>query len=256
MHSSFFELKGTSVKVLSEGKKFCEAGIDEFIKQRNILEEFVSVHPLFAESLLPVTQSSGAPESAKRMHSASVLAGVGPMAAVAGTIAQIVAEKMVSLGAETAIVDNGGDVFAVSKKSVNTGIFSGFSEKSYSLELPVSLLPSSICSSSSCFGHSFSFGNCSLATVLASNASVADAFATGLCNKICSESDISKSLEWACSFPEVTGAIVVFEKKLFTQGNVPKISSSNSKLVASKITKPSYSDWNISFNPNYYLTFC
>jgi hypothetical protein len=58
------------------------------------LETYIASHPEFLTSLEPVTLKPGAPEIARRMARAAVLAGVGPMAAVAGAFAEEVGEVL------------------------------------------------------------------------------------------------------------------------------------------------------------------
>lgn len=60
---------------------------------RSSLEAYIRQHPEFAESLVPLQAlAASAPECARRMHEASLLTGVGPMAAVAGTFSQMAVE--------------------------------------------------------------------------------------------------------------------------------------------------------------------
>ena len=61
-------------------------------RQREELKRFIRMNREFKTSLEPLKVVS-APEIVKMMASSAQIAGVGPMAAVAGTIAQLVAEK-------------------------------------------------------------------------------------------------------------------------------------------------------------------
>jgi ApbE superfamily uncharacterized protein (UPF0280 family) len=58
------------------------------------------------------------------MAAAAELAGVGPMAAVAGAVAQYTALDLVGDEAEI-IIENGGDIYLNTSKSRTIGIFTG-----------------------------------------------------------------------------------------------------------------------------------
>jgi ApbE superfamily uncharacterized protein (UPF0280 family) len=85
--------------------------VAEIVRQRRILEDYITRHPSFQSALAPIDLRADAPEVARRMAWAARRAGVGPMAAVAGAMAQIAAEAALAAGAEEAIVDNGGDIY-------------------------------------------------------------------------------------------------------------------------------------------------
>src|SRR4030043_72049 len=58
------------------------------IKYRKPLEEYINRHPLFLHSLEPFSVEEDAPVIVRDMAQAASIAGVGPMAAVAGAIAE------------------------------------------------------------------------------------------------------------------------------------------------------------------------
>ncbi|MHB8830456.1 MAG: UPF0280 family protein, partial [Syntrophales bacterium] len=158
----------------------------EIVRQRAILEEYLRRHPLFQHSLEPVAARADAPEVAQRMARAANKVGVGPMAAVAGAMAQLAVEAALQAGAEEAIVDNGGDIYLQAAAPVIIGLYPGragaIGELAFSLQ--ASDTPLSICSSSGKMGHSLSLGECDLATIVAKDASLADAAATLAANLV------------------------------------------------------------------------
>ena len=85
--------------------------VAEIVRQRRILEEYIARDPEFKTALVPTELRTDAPEVARRMAWAARRVGVGPMAAVAGAMAQIAAEAALTAGAREAIVDNGGDIY-------------------------------------------------------------------------------------------------------------------------------------------------
>ena len=76
-----------------------DAVTEEIVAQRKILEDYIACDPAFQSSLVPVDIGVDVPLSAVRMAEAAKLVGVGPMAAVAGTMAQLGAEAAVRAGA-------------------------------------------------------------------------------------------------------------------------------------------------------------
>ena len=98
---------------------------NEIIRQRTILEEYIVRQPEFKTSLVPLSPLKEAPEIAVHMCRAAMDVGVGPMAAVAGAIAQCVAETAVNEGDEDVIVENGGDIFMVVSNPLSIGIHAG-----------------------------------------------------------------------------------------------------------------------------------
>src|SRR5512145_1714747 len=82
--------------------KLCEIreGLDEHIKNS---QDFLT-------SLSPVEQPAGSPEIALKMYRASQLTGTGPMAAVAGAVAESVGRDLMNYSG-TVIVENGGDIW-------------------------------------------------------------------------------------------------------------------------------------------------
>ena len=59
------------------------------------------------------------------MARAADTVGVGPMAAVAGAMAQLAVEAALRAGAEEVIVDNGGDIYLQTVEPVIIGLYPG-----------------------------------------------------------------------------------------------------------------------------------
>src|SRR4030043_2076944 len=79
--------KETDLYIRAASKLEAEA-IESVIKSRTPLEEYIKSHPLFLHSLEPCSVENDAPAIVRDMAKAARIAGVGPMAAVAGAIAQ------------------------------------------------------------------------------------------------------------------------------------------------------------------------
>jgi ApbE superfamily uncharacterized protein (UPF0280 family) len=108
-----------------------------------------------------------------------------PMAAVAGTIADAVADYLFDRGMTKVVVDNGGDVAVRLRKgaSVKVGIRAEIGKQDISNVIALdSRLASWGVTTSGLGGRSLTRGVASAATVIAQNASLADAAATAIAN--------------------------------------------------------------------------
>ncbi|MFW5730412.1 MAG: UPF0280 family protein [Desulfonatronovibrionaceae bacterium] len=159
---------------------------------RGWIKAYILAHPGFAESLEPVEYREPCPALIKEMILAGQMFNVGPMAAVAGAIAQDTARHISRVSSE-ALVENGGDIYIFSTRDRQVALLP-CPEKGASLGIKVkaSDTPCSICSSSSTIGHSLSLGRGSLVSVRAESGAVADAAATALCNMIKSRKSLHK----------------------------------------------------------------
>ena len=197
----------------------------EIRRQRNRLEDYLRRQPEFRTALVPLDLLPGAPQVAVRMQAASRITGVGPMAAVAGAMAQLAAEAALAAGAAEAIVENGGDIYLASPEAVVIGLYAGPGSLSgrLALEIQPDQMPLAVCSSSGRLGHSFSFGDCDLATVIARDAALADAAATLAGNLVRRASDIPAALEKVAGLPGVSGLLLVKGEKVGLAGRLPRL---------------------------------
>ena len=189
--------------------------------QRRQLETYLERHPDFATALEPYLIGGPAPGIAQVMVRAGNRAGVGPMAAVAGTVAEIVGSYLLEFSPEV-IVENGGDIFFKIVEPVTVGIFAGKSLLSGRLSLVVEpeQTPLGICTSSGTVGPSFSRGRADAAVALSPSTPLADAAATAMGNLIREPSDLERAVEFARGLEGVTGALVVCGDKLAAWGAV------------------------------------
>lgn len=217
-----FQLKETVVTITAD-EKFIETAKDVIVLHRSKLEQFIRREPFFRTTLEPYPPVKE-PEVVRRMVVASAKVGVGPMAAVAGTLAELAVEAMVNAGAGYAIVDNGGDIAIVNDKPVTIGIYAGSSKiKDIALQFEPRTSPWGICTSSGTLGHSISFGNADAAVVIAESASLADAAATALGNEVKDASCIERAFNAISSVKGIEGALVVCGDKMGAWGKIPKI---------------------------------
>jgi ApbE superfamily uncharacterized protein (UPF0280 family) len=207
---------------------------------RKELERYIARHPEFLTALVPVFLLDNAPEAARRMAAAANLTGLGPMAAVAGTLAQIGAEAAIAIGCQEAIVENGGDIFIHSDSEVCIGIYAGDNAigNKLAFRLDPADLPLALCSSSSTMGHSLSFGQCDLATVVAKDGALADSAVTLVCNLIKKEADIMPVLnDVGARVPGIAGIFAVKNSKIGVWGKLPDLIRNQDSNIQGKITR-------------------
>lgn len=199
---------------------------------RDELETYIKGHPEFLTSLVPIKIKSYAPKSVIMMAEAAEATGLGPMAAVAGTTAQLAAiqsaETAREAGVTEIIIENGGDIFILplgESSPVIAGIFSGLHSKFNGLALKIEPGKQGIalCSSSGKMGHSLSFGDCDLSTVVSSNAALADAAATLGGNLVKTEADLGPAAERIASIEGIEGALLIKNEQLAIAGRMPTI---------------------------------
>ncbi|MBI0583473.1 MAG: UPF0280 family protein [Methanomassiliicoccus sp.] len=219
-----FEVGETAVTILAEEAHIGVAETSIF-RSREIIQRFIRHDPLFQATLEPYPCPDDAPELIARMCRASALAGVGPMAAVAGAIAERAVLDMRAAGATQAIVDNGGDLALLLDREIEVGLYAGERIQGIGFACPPREGVFGICTSSATIGPSISFGASDAATVIAADVTLADACATRLGNLLTSdEEEIMRSaLDDVCSIPGVEGALAVVGDRLAMKGRLPRL---------------------------------
>ncbi len=194
-------------------------------KCRQPLEQYIASHPLFLHSLEPVAVENDAPAIVKEMAIAARSAGVGPMATVAGAIAEAVGRDLLDYSPEV-IVENGGDIFMKSLKKRLIGIYAGSSPFTgkLALEIEAEDTPLGICTSSGTVGPSLSLGVADAVITLAPSASLADAAATAIGNHIMSAQDIDVEIEQAGDKYGLTGLVIIKDDRIGLWGKVKLVS--------------------------------
>ncbi len=202
----------------------------EIVRQRGILEGYIGRQPEFKHSFAPVDLPPDVPEIARRTARAAQLVGVGPMAAVAGAMAQCAAEAALRAGATEAIVDNGGDIYLRTVEPVVVGLGTGATGLANRLAFAIEPheTPVSICSSSGTMGHSTSLGQCDLATVVATDAALADAAATQAANLVRTVDDVDAALERIAAIEGIAGVVIVKDDRIGLAGRLPQLIRSDS----------------------------
>jgi len=191
------------------------------LKYRSMLEAYIERNPTFLTSLEPLNVGQDAPYIVREMAMAASKVGVGPMASVAGAIAEFVGNELSAFSPEI-IVENGGDIFLKSRKERTIGIYAGNSPLTGKIGLEVSAedTPLGICTSSGTVGHSLSFGRADAVITLAESTILADAAATAIGNLVSQSDDIPKGIEFAQGVEGLRGVIIIKDDKLGVCGKV------------------------------------
>ncbi|MCX8118848.1 MAG: UPF0280 family protein [Desulfobacterota bacterium] len=194
---------------------------DSVLAYRHQLETYIAQHPSFGTSLIPVGETDHCPEMIKEMLKASVRTGVGPMASVAGAIAQFVSRDLLPYSDEV-IVENGGDIYLVSQKDRTIGLYAGSSPLSLRIGIMIEagMTPLGICTSSGTVGHSLSFGKADAVCVLSKSGALADAAATAIGNVVKEKRDIEKGLEMGREIEGISGVLIVVGETLGLWGEI------------------------------------
>ncbi len=189
----------------------------------------------FLKSLVPIDENPKDAVIATRMVKAGLKAGTGPMAAVAGAVADFVGQALLKLSREV-IIENGGDIFLKVDHPIVVGLFAGkspFGDR-MGLQIEPTALPLGICTSSATVGPSLSLGRADAATVVSRDVPLADAVATALGNRIKDAGDLKNAVEWALSIPGVDGALGVIGDRIAAAGNVELVPLTESPKELSK----------------------
>jgi uncharacterized protein len=191
------------------------------LKYRAQIEEYIKIHPAFRSSLFPVDADSFAPAIIQDMIRAAKTAGVGPMASVAGAIAEYVGRDLLRYSRDV-IVENGGDIYLNISEDVTIGLFAGTSPLSGRIALNVhsNESPVGICTSSGTVGHSLSFGSADAVCIKSKSTVLADAAATAVGNVIKGRKDMKKGLKTAMSIEGVLGVLIVTGDTMAAQGSM------------------------------------
>jgi ApbE superfamily uncharacterized protein (UPF0280 family) len=217
-------VKETDLYIRAAGNLEAEA-IEAVIKHRTPLEEYIKSHPLFLHSLEPCCVEDDAPSIVRDMAQAARIAGVGPMAAVAGAIAEAVGKDLLAHTPEV-IVENGGDIFIKISRPRLIGVYAGespFTGK-IALEINPEETPLGVCTSSGTVGHSLSLGAADAVIALSRSAALADAAATAIGNKVKTADDIDVAIEQAQAIDGLAGVVIIKDDRMGMWGSVKLLS--------------------------------
>lgn len=219
---SFRVVMGESDLFIWAGRDLTDEVSSSLSRHRGDLEEFIARQPLFGTTYRPYAVPDDAPEVVALMAGAAERVGVGPMAAVAGALAEVVGRDILQFSNEI-MVENGGDIYIHSGRERRVGIFAGKSPLSGRLTLLVPPTPPQglgVCTSSATVGPSYSAGKADSAMVVAGSAALADAAATALGNRAKDPSRIEQALSWVSDIEGVIGCLVIIDEHIGIRGSL------------------------------------
>jgi len=218
-----FEVKEFETDLLiSAGKNLESKARESVLNCREDIRSYIGKSKDFFTSLEPIDVDSDAPKIVKAMAEAGRRASVGPMAAVAGAIAEFVGRGLLSYTDEV-IVENGGDIFIKTKVKRTLGVYAG-ENSPFSGKLALEIAPSAeglgVCTSSGTVSHSLSFGKADAALIISDDTALADAVATAVGNIVKNKGCIEKGIDFAKSIDGIRGALVIVGDRLGSWGEI------------------------------------
>jgi ApbE superfamily uncharacterized protein (UPF0280 family) len=220
-----FSLKETQCTILSDRQQAIQTAIESIKRNRLELELYVRANPKFLYTLKPIAAPEN-PLVAKLMAVAAQKASVGPMAAVAGALADLAVKDMKLEGCEVAVVEDGGEISAASNRSIDVAVAAGEEPLSKRFGFRLTEFPIGIATSSGRFSHALSFGDAEAAVVFCKGAALADAAATAVGNVVEGEdaqAGIQTGINRGLSIEGVEGVLILYKGQVGTAGKIPLI---------------------------------
>lgn len=257
IYKNHFLEKESDVTIISESKDAILKAKHHFFYQRKILEKFTAKNADFLESFDPIKISSPH-EIIQLMVKYSWRCNVGPMATIAGALADLMLKTMLTpeedfIPARVALVENGGEIAINSEKVMRIALYAGEN----TLNLNIGFLiekndcPIGIATSSATVGHAISLGQADAVTIFAENATLADGAATYIANLVKGD-DIEKSIKTALDatedIPGIRAALISRENKVGQIGKLPKIfkvTGEKEKVLKAKLDSILLGDYEI-----------
>jgi ApbE superfamily uncharacterized protein (UPF0280 family) len=225
LHREAFTLKESQCHVVADTQAGIQAAKTSLKHHRQQLEAYIKTNPTFLHTLKPVAVPPE-PLVAKLMAEAGEKAAVGPMAAVAGVLADLAVKNMLSADCAVAVVENGGEISAMANTPIDVAVSAGDEPLSKRFGFRLTEFPIGVATSSGRFSHAFSFGEAEAATVFCRDAGLADAAATAVCNVVKGEdcqAAIQAGINKALSIHGVEGVFIIHKGFTGTAGKIPKI---------------------------------
>ncbi|MFH1788746.1 MAG: UPF0280 family protein, partial [Candidatus Altiarchaeota archaeon] len=198
---------------------------EELVRAYSLVEDYISKNSFFGLTYEPCFVGADAPEIVRVMASAAVAAGTGPMAAVAGSIAEHLGKFILAGGASWVVVENGGDIYLRLSSEKTVGVYAGESPFSGKLAFNVKPgeTPLGVCTSAASVGHSVSLGDADAVVAVAKSTPLADAAATAIGNEVKGGDAVKKGLLKAGNIPGLSGVLIIKGGELATWGSLPAL---------------------------------
>jgi ApbE superfamily uncharacterized protein (UPF0280 family) len=241
----------SDVTIISESKTAIKKAKESFYIHRRNLENYILSNKSFLTSFSPIRVNTKI-KIINLMTDAAYICDVGPMAAVAGALADLMLDVMKNqtnnsdfefTPAKIALVENGGEIAIDSIEPMKIGLYAGSNELGAEIGFLIEKAdcPIGIGTSSATVGHAISLGQADAVTVFANTATLADAAATRVANLVKGtdiEASIKKGLDIVDDLDGVQGAFISREDKVGHTGKLPKfikIEGDRHKLLKGKL---------------------
>ena len=228
VYATEFHWQQTHMRLKSDLKECFSNAKSAVMNSRILLEQYILDHPYFVTSLEPIEVDLTAAGFIRNMMQAGLLADVGPMAAVAGGLAEVATETMIAHECKLAIAENGGDISVKGYDQITVGVYAGESQvaKRLGFKIKANELPIAICTSAGSVGHSISLGDADAVVVFSSSAFLADAAATAVANVVKgtdAEGAIQAGLERSDDIEGIFGCMIIYQELVGKTGKIPEM---------------------------------
>lgn len=235
-HKTHFSEKESDITIISDSNKAILRAKESFYFHRKELENYITKDKHFLNSFSPVKVSSNV-KIINIMADVAEICEVGPMASVAGALADLMLDAMKAqinsqhsefFHCKVALVENGGEIAIDSEESMTIALYAGENELNLNLGFLIKKneCPIGIGTSSATVGHAISLGQADAVTIFAKNAALADAAATKIGNLVKGndiEKSIKKGLDATDDMDGIIGAFISRENKVGQTGKLPQL---------------------------------
>ena len=221
LYSLHLVYKQTDLELKTEGM-LDRRQVEMYLKKiYQELEAYIAGDHHFLSAIQPHPVPKSAPAIVRDMSHDTRRAGVGPMAAVAGAIADHIGKR---LAGQHRIIfcNNGGDIYYKSPEKqwiILKAPGSPFDE-TIKIEVPPAMQGKGLCTSSGIFGHSVNMGRAYSVSILADSACLADAWATSISNQIHGHLDLERVLEYCKKESDIKGVAILVDHYLGIWGDI------------------------------------
>jgi len=229
IYKSHFSEKESDITIISDSKLAITKAQERFYFHRKNLEKYVAVNKHFLTSFSPVKVKTEF-QVINDMADVAEKCDVGPMAAVAGALADLMlaamkVQKSKFLNCKVALVENGGEIAIDSETPISVALYAGRNPLNINLGFLIKNedCPIGIGTSSATVGNAISLGQADAVTIFAKNAALADAAATKIGNLV-KGNDIEKSIKQSLDkIEDIEGVIGGFISRGDRVGQVGKL---------------------------------
>lgn len=226
------KFRESSCTLISNSQQAINQALDQLYEDSDVMYDFTLQYPGWKKSYEPIridTEKGKAKHPLiEKMEKAAIQAQVGPMAAVAGALADRMQENMLTLPeCKIAVIENGGEIAIKSQEEIIIGllVLSNSLKNKIGFRYAGNNQNLGVATSSATFGHADSLGEADAVVVFAPNAALADAAATKICNEVKgsqAKDAILRGLAAYRTIPSLFGVFIVKEDLTAQEGKLPE----------------------------------